>query len=126
MDDPIILWKEYIRLEEEKARRRGKVYNWETSTYDITSDRSLTSFDTSNECLRRATGALEERAVVRLITFGIGRETLGNRDDVRQNTISTILSKRTRELARLEYSILTQRHSVHRGEIYHRGVEYTI
>ncbi|GJY01930.1 hypothetical protein Tco_0360082 [Tanacetum coccineum] len=25
--------KEYIRLEEEKARRRGKVYNWETAKY---------------------------------------------------------------------------------------------
>ncbi|GKF30820.1 hypothetical protein Tco_0100618, partial [Tanacetum coccineum] len=25
--------KEYIRLEEEKARRRGKAYNWETATY---------------------------------------------------------------------------------------------
>ncbi|GKA27334.1 hypothetical protein Tco_0713502 [Tanacetum coccineum] len=25
--------KECIRLEEEKARRRGKVYNWETATY---------------------------------------------------------------------------------------------
>nr|GEZ87771.1 hypothetical protein [Tanacetum cinerariifolium] len=25
--------KEYIMLEEEKARRRGKVYNWETATY---------------------------------------------------------------------------------------------
>ncbi|GJU43623.1 hypothetical protein Tco_1200889 [Tanacetum coccineum] len=25
--------EEYIRLEEEKARRRGKVYNWETDTY---------------------------------------------------------------------------------------------
>nr|GEX51876.1 hypothetical protein [Tanacetum cinerariifolium]GEX70238.1 hypothetical protein [Tanacetum cinerariifolium] len=25
--------EEYIRLEEEKARRRGKVYNWETTTY---------------------------------------------------------------------------------------------
>ncbi|GJS56815.1 hypothetical protein Tco_0651599 [Tanacetum coccineum] len=25
--------EEYIRLEEEKARRRGKVYNWETATY---------------------------------------------------------------------------------------------
>nr|GEW46413.1 hypothetical protein [Tanacetum cinerariifolium] len=24
---------EYIKLEEEKARRRGKVYNWETATY---------------------------------------------------------------------------------------------
>ncbi|GKD21262.1 hypothetical protein Tco_1222965 [Tanacetum coccineum] len=25
--------EEYIRLKEEKARRRGKVYNWETATY---------------------------------------------------------------------------------------------
>ncbi|GKF52699.1 hypothetical protein Tco_0159609, partial [Tanacetum coccineum] len=25
--------EKYIRLEEEKARRRGKVYNWETATY---------------------------------------------------------------------------------------------
>ncbi|GJV44552.1 zf-CCHC domain-containing protein [Tanacetum coccineum] len=28
-----ITMEEYIRLEEEKARRRGKVYNWETATY---------------------------------------------------------------------------------------------
>ncbi|GJW41748.1 hypothetical protein Tco_0067593 [Tanacetum coccineum] len=33
MDDPNITMKEYIRLEEEKARKRGKVYNWETATY---------------------------------------------------------------------------------------------
>ncbi|GJS47117.1 hypothetical protein Tco_0597238 [Tanacetum coccineum] len=33
MDDPNITIEEYIRLEEEKARRRGKVYNWETVTY---------------------------------------------------------------------------------------------
>ncbi|GKD80124.1 hypothetical protein Tco_1342745 [Tanacetum coccineum] len=33
MDDPNITIEEYIRLEEEKARRRGKVYNWETTTY---------------------------------------------------------------------------------------------
>ncbi|GJR26205.1 hypothetical protein Tco_1102437 [Tanacetum coccineum] len=26
--------EEYIKLEEEKARRRGKVYNWETAKYD--------------------------------------------------------------------------------------------
>nr|GEU43525.1 hypothetical protein [Tanacetum cinerariifolium] len=25
--------EEYIRLEEEKAHRHGKVYNWETATY---------------------------------------------------------------------------------------------
>ncbi|GJS59840.1 hypothetical protein Tco_0654624 [Tanacetum coccineum] len=33
MDDPNITMEEYIRLEEEKAHRRGKVYNWETTTY---------------------------------------------------------------------------------------------
>ncbi|GJZ64252.1 hypothetical protein Tco_0620673 [Tanacetum coccineum] len=33
MDDPNITMKEYIRLEGEKARRRGKVYNWESATY---------------------------------------------------------------------------------------------
>ncbi|GJZ82848.1 hypothetical protein Tco_0648021 [Tanacetum coccineum] len=33
MDVPNITMEEYIRLEEEKTRRRGKVYNWETATY---------------------------------------------------------------------------------------------
>nr|GEW33906.1 hypothetical protein [Tanacetum cinerariifolium] len=33
MDDPNITIKEYIRLEEEKARKREKVFNWETATY---------------------------------------------------------------------------------------------
>ncbi|GKD54968.1 hypothetical protein Tco_1288355 [Tanacetum coccineum] len=33
MDDPNITMKEYIRLEEERARRRGEVYNWETAKY---------------------------------------------------------------------------------------------
>ncbi|GJT96284.1 hypothetical protein Tco_1091802 [Tanacetum coccineum] len=33
MDDPNITIEEYIRLEEEKARRHGKVFNWETATY---------------------------------------------------------------------------------------------
>ncbi|GJR23658.1 hypothetical protein Tco_0972185 [Tanacetum coccineum] len=33
MDDPSITMEDYIRLEEEKARRHGKVYNWETATY---------------------------------------------------------------------------------------------
>ncbi|GJR15397.1 hypothetical protein Tco_0798049 [Tanacetum coccineum] len=33
MDNPNITMEEYIRLEEEKARRRGKVFNWETATY---------------------------------------------------------------------------------------------
>ncbi|GJU99941.1 hypothetical protein Tco_1329212, partial [Tanacetum coccineum] len=33
MDDPNITMEEYIKLEEEKTCRRGKVYNWETATY---------------------------------------------------------------------------------------------
>ncbi|GKA48173.1 hypothetical protein Tco_0741131 [Tanacetum coccineum] len=33
MDNPNITMKEYIRLEEEKARRCGKIYNWETAKY---------------------------------------------------------------------------------------------
>ncbi|GKF88600.1 hypothetical protein Tco_0259477 [Tanacetum coccineum] len=33
MDDPNITMEEYIRPEEEKARRHGKVYNWETTKY---------------------------------------------------------------------------------------------
>nr|GEV31380.1 UBN2 domain-containing protein [Tanacetum cinerariifolium] len=33
MDDPDITMEEYIRIEQEKARRRGKVYNWETAKY---------------------------------------------------------------------------------------------
>nr|GEY85764.1 hypothetical protein [Tanacetum cinerariifolium]GEY92716.1 hypothetical protein [Tanacetum cinerariifolium]GEZ06409.1 hypothetical protein [Tanacetum cinerariifolium] len=33
MDDPNIIMEEYIRLEEERACKRRKVYNWETATY---------------------------------------------------------------------------------------------
>ncbi|GJY57762.1 hypothetical protein Tco_0457654 [Tanacetum coccineum] len=33
MDDPNLTLEEYIRLEEEKARKRGKVFNWQTATY---------------------------------------------------------------------------------------------
>nr|GEX30000.1 hypothetical protein [Tanacetum cinerariifolium] len=33
MDDPNITIEEYIRFEEEKAQKRGKVFNWETAKY---------------------------------------------------------------------------------------------
>ncbi|GJV30617.1 ribonuclease H-like domain-containing protein [Tanacetum coccineum] len=33
MDDPNMTMEEYIKLEEEKARRHGWVFNWETTTY---------------------------------------------------------------------------------------------
>ncbi|GJZ07298.1 hypothetical protein Tco_0541091, partial [Tanacetum coccineum] len=33
MNDPNIIMEEYIRLEEETARKHGKVFNWETAKY---------------------------------------------------------------------------------------------
>ncbi|GKA08323.1 hypothetical protein Tco_0687654 [Tanacetum coccineum] len=33
MDDPNITMDEYIRLEEEKAQRHGRTFNWQTATY---------------------------------------------------------------------------------------------
>ncbi|GKC39105.1 hypothetical protein Tco_1051489, partial [Tanacetum coccineum] len=33
MDDPNMTMEEYIKLEKEKARRRGRVFNWQTATY---------------------------------------------------------------------------------------------
>ncbi|GJZ72899.1 hypothetical protein Tco_0637045 [Tanacetum coccineum] len=33
MDDPSMTMEEYIKFEEEKARRRGRVFNWKTATY---------------------------------------------------------------------------------------------
>ncbi|GKF46956.1 hypothetical protein Tco_0136758, partial [Tanacetum coccineum] len=35
MDNLNITMEEYIRLEEEKARKRGKIFNWETAKYGI-------------------------------------------------------------------------------------------
>ncbi|GKB51260.1 hypothetical protein Tco_0902013 [Tanacetum coccineum] len=35
MDDPNMTMEEYIRLEEEKARKHGKVFNWETAKYHL-------------------------------------------------------------------------------------------
>ncbi|GJY45004.1 hypothetical protein Tco_0433217 [Tanacetum coccineum] len=33
MDDPNMTMEEYIKFEEEKAHKRGKVFNWQTATY---------------------------------------------------------------------------------------------
>nr|GEU68417.1 hypothetical protein [Tanacetum cinerariifolium] len=60
MDDPNITMEEYIRLEEEKARRHDKVYNWETATYALSCEPTVSylnnnqidfriSFDESND-----------------------------------------------------------------------------
>nr|GEW28925.1 hypothetical protein [Tanacetum cinerariifolium] len=45
MDNPNITMKEYIKLEEEKARRRGKVYNWETAMYALSCELTVSSFN---------------------------------------------------------------------------------
>ncbi|GJX17089.1 hypothetical protein Tco_0217921 [Tanacetum coccineum] len=34
MDNPNLTMEEYVRLEEEKARKRGKVFDWKTATYE--------------------------------------------------------------------------------------------
>ncbi|GJX69109.1 hypothetical protein Tco_0304836 [Tanacetum coccineum] len=51
LDDPNITMEEYIRLEEEKAHRCGKVYNWETATYGSLNNEIdfRDSFDESND-----------------------------------------------------------------------------
>ncbi|GJT73042.1 hypothetical protein Tco_1032328 [Tanacetum coccineum] len=47
MDDPNITMEEYIRLEEEKAQKCGKVFNWETAKYgkiwydEVSSEKTL-------------------------------------------------------------------------------------
>ncbi|GKD38997.1 hypothetical protein Tco_1259204, partial [Tanacetum coccineum] len=33
MDDPGMTMEEYIKFEEEKACRSGRVFNWQTATY---------------------------------------------------------------------------------------------
>ncbi|GKC52545.1 hypothetical protein Tco_1075290 [Tanacetum coccineum] len=33
MDDPSMTMEEYIKFKEEKARKHGKVFNWQTATY---------------------------------------------------------------------------------------------
>ncbi|GKB33722.1 hypothetical protein Tco_0873123 [Tanacetum coccineum] len=44
MDDPNITMEEYIRLEEEKAQKRGNVFNWETAriSFDESDDEDYT------------------------------------------------------------------------------------
>ncbi|GKF61303.1 hypothetical protein Tco_0181357, partial [Tanacetum coccineum] len=45
MDDPNITMAEYIRLEKEKAHRCGKVYNWETATYALSCEPTVSSLN---------------------------------------------------------------------------------
>ncbi|GJZ45807.1 hypothetical protein Tco_0593403 [Tanacetum coccineum] len=51
MDDPNITMEEYIRLEEEKVRRQGRTFNWQTAKYRKmeyykNEDDSFTDFET--------------------------------------------------------------------------------
>nr|GEW27886.1 hypothetical protein [Tanacetum cinerariifolium] len=51
MDDPNITMEEYIRLEEEKARKQGRTFDWQTATYGRMEyfkdeDDSFTNLDT--------------------------------------------------------------------------------
>ncbi|GKC83543.1 hypothetical protein Tco_1139260 [Tanacetum coccineum] len=45
MDDPIITMEEYIRLEEEKDRRHGRTFNWQTATF-----RKVENYEDEDEC----------------------------------------------------------------------------
>ncbi|GJR18186.1 hypothetical protein Tco_0966713 [Tanacetum coccineum] len=52
MYDPNITMEEYIRLEEEKVRKRGKVFNWETAKYVSSLNNEIdfrVSFDDSDD-----------------------------------------------------------------------------
>ncbi|GJY16800.1 hypothetical protein Tco_0387222 [Tanacetum coccineum] len=49
MDDPNISMEEYIRLEEEKAQKRRKVFNWETVKYVYPDDLNSDKGDDDNE-----------------------------------------------------------------------------
>ncbi|GKE29395.1 hypothetical protein Tco_1444779 [Tanacetum coccineum] len=41
MDDPNMTMEEYIKFKEEKAHRRGRVFNWQTATYGKVRDDGL-------------------------------------------------------------------------------------
>ncbi|GKB62588.1 hypothetical protein Tco_0918774 [Tanacetum coccineum] len=45
MDDPNITMEEYIRLEEEKAQRHGKMFNWKTATF-----RKVENYEDEDDC----------------------------------------------------------------------------
>ncbi|GJY28214.1 hypothetical protein Tco_0403981 [Tanacetum coccineum] len=45
MDDPNITMKEYIRIEEEKAQRHGRTFNWQTATF-----RKVKNYEDEDDC----------------------------------------------------------------------------
>ncbi|GJR85407.1 hypothetical protein Tco_0209418 [Tanacetum coccineum] len=49
MDDPNITIEEYIRLEKEKARKCGKVFNWETAKYGKICPQHIDEFNLKDE-----------------------------------------------------------------------------
>nr|GEU35064.1 hypothetical protein [Tanacetum cinerariifolium] len=79
MDDPNITMEEYIRLEEEKARRRGEVYNWETATYAIVYNDALTSKSDSSTKPVEITHRVDE--------FDLKTKTLFSEGDEKEQNI---------------------------------------
>ncbi|GJY08428.1 hypothetical protein Tco_0375482, partial [Tanacetum coccineum] len=45
MDDSNITMEEYIRLEEEKARRHGRTFNWQTAMFE-----KLKNYEDEDDC----------------------------------------------------------------------------
>ncbi|GJV56217.1 hypothetical protein Tco_1457222 [Tanacetum coccineum] len=45
MDDPNITMEEYIRLEEEKAQRHGRTFNWQTATFE-----KIENYEDEDDC----------------------------------------------------------------------------
>nr|GEU44588.1 hypothetical protein [Tanacetum cinerariifolium] len=80
MDDPNITMEEYIRLEEEKARKCKKVFNWETAKYAIVYNDALTSKSDFSTELTLCQQHIDE--------FDLKDETsLSEYDEVEQNVL---------------------------------------
>ncbi|GJR16952.1 hypothetical protein Tco_0965479 [Tanacetum coccineum] len=93
MDDPNITMEEYIRLTEEKARKRRKVLNWETAKYGETIscepmssyvtdeiDLKISFDDSDNGDYTRPVGARTHSGVLQHVRFG---ETMTDFDTTR-------------------------------------------
>nr|GEU45082.1 hypothetical protein [Tanacetum cinerariifolium] len=89
MDDLNITMEEYIRLEEGKARKREKVFNWETAKYgkiwyaeDIHDLRSIEnefpSITFSDSLTSGETLSCEPTDLVKVISANIGGEFIKN------------------------------------------------
>ncbi|GJU01223.1 hypothetical protein Tco_1111561 [Tanacetum coccineum] len=69
MDDPNITMEEYIRLEEEKARKRKKVFNWKTAKYEKIWYEGLQYIDADIEEFEARLARIYKREVHRVQVF---------------------------------------------------------